>query len=229
MSTDSSGPESPEGLRSSPTSGCFILSAIIIVFGGLIVLYTVVGSYQNRKIDEFTSTGPVEVPVVEAGSAEMETATAKLLSIQTAVEKEEAERFEFSAQELNILIATLEDLKDFRGQTYIERISSQGLVARMSQPMRKGLSKKARRYLNGEFVFQPELRARTVAFKVLDIRTDQGEVPQEFVESYATLDFFRLDPDLEAIKGTIGSIAAVYTETNKLIIETKIPLPAATE
>ncbi len=229
MSNDSTDSGKSDRLRSSPTSGCFILSAIILIFGGLIVLYTVVGTYQNRKIDDFTSDAPITIPVIEAGSEEMETASAKLKMIGTAVKNETPERIEFSADELNILIATREELKDFREQTYIERISPQGIVARMSQPMRSGLSKKNRRYLNGTFVFQPELRARTVAFKVLDIRPDKGDAPQAFIESYATLDFFRLDPDLEAIEKNIKSIAAVYTEPGKLIVETKIPQPEPTE
>ena len=229
MSNDSTDSEKPDRLRSSPTSGCFILSTIILIFGGLIVLYTVVGTYQNRKIDEFTSDAPITIPVIEAISAEIETASAKLKMIGTAVKNETPERIEFSADKLNILIATREELKDFREQTYIERISPQGIVARMSQPMRSGLSKKNHRYLNGTFVFQPELRARTVAFKVLDIRPDKGDAPQAFIESYATLDFFRLDPDLEAIQKNIKSIAAVYTEPGKLIVETKIPQPEPTE
>lgn len=219
----------PEAPRSSPAPGCIIIAAILIVFGGLVILYTVVGTYQNRKIDEFTQAEPAEIPVAKPGSAELETVDAKLTAIQTAVANEEVERFEFSADELNSLIATQEELADFRGQTFIERISPQGIVAKMAQPMRKGIIDKGRRYLNATFVLQPELRARTVAFKVIDIRPDVGEVPEQFVSNYSILDFFRLDPELPAIQSTIRSIAAVYTETDKLIVETKIPDPEPVE
>jgi hypothetical protein len=224
MSNSESEPaDPPQALRSSPFSGCFILVSILVIFGGLIVLYTVVGIYQNRTIDEFTQAQPAEITLLTPGSAQLETANAKLGQISQAVANEASERIEFTAEDLNVLIASMEELKDFRNQTYVERISPQGIVAKMAQPMRRGVFNKTPRYLNATFVFQPEVRARTVAFKVVDIRADVGEVPEGFKENYATLDFFRLDPELEAMKTHIRSIAAVYAEPGKLIVETKIP------
>jgi hypothetical protein len=94
----------------------------------------------------------------------------------------------------------------------------------MAQPMRKGIIDSGSRYLNATFVLLPEVRARTVAFKVVDIRAVEGEVPSEFISNYSLLDFFRLDPENEQIQKHIGYIASVYTEGDGLVVETGIKL-----
>ncbi|NRB73554.1 MAG: hypothetical protein HRU46_04290 [Verrucomicrobiales bacterium] len=220
MSTEEA--SEPQELRSSPVSGCVILVAIIVVFGGLVVLYTVVGLYQTRKIDDFTQDEPMAIQVDEPDEATVSAALAKLGEIEKAVEEKTAIRVLFTPKDLNALIATQEMLKDFRGQTYITRISPQGIVADMAQPMRKGIFDSGSRYLNATFVFQPEIRLRTLAFKVVDIRAVEGEVPEQFVSNYAVLDFFRLDPDNEQIKKHINYIAAVYAEAGNLVVETGV-------
>jgi hypothetical protein len=188
----------------------------------LIILYTVVGSYQNRTLDEFTETTAQEVPVLSPTAEETKATRAKLETIAKAIEEGRSERFLLNGRDLNVLIATDDDLADFRKQTYIERVSDQGIVARMVQPMRKGVFIKGARYLHATFVLQPELRARTVAFNVMDIRSEKGSVPEGFIENYRALDFFRLDPEWEIMTKYLGSIGAVYTEANHIVIETKV-------
>ena len=219
--------DSPPGPpQSSPLPGCLILSAILLVFGGLIVLYTFVGSYQNRELDTFTFEEPVELEVLSPSEEEREKTYDKFRAIGKAIEEGRSERFLVTSKDLNILIATNEDLADFRGQTFIERIADQGIVAHMVQPMRKGILRKGIRYLDATFVLQPEIRARTIAFQVMDIRPEKGSVPDGFIQNYRALDFFKLDPEWEIMKSSIESLAAVYGESGNLVIETKIPEPA---
>lgn len=216
--------DSPPGPpESSPLPGCIILCTILLVFGGLIVLYTVVGSYQNRTLDEFTLSEPVILPVLTPSEEDRERTLETFRAIGKAIEEERVERFFVTAKDLNVLIATNEDLADFRGQTVIDRISDQGIVARMVQPMRKGVFRKGSRYLDATFVLQPEIRARTIAFEVMDIRSEKGSVPEGFIQNYRALDFFKLDPEWEIMKSSVQSLAAVYGEGGKLVIETRIP------
>jgi hypothetical protein len=212
----------PEGSRGSPWPGCIILVTILVVFGGLAVLYAVVGTYQNRVIGEFTAPAAVDLTIPAPSASEAEAAVSKLQSIATAARDNRAERVLFTAAELNTLIVTLPALADFRGTTRIEAITSEGISAAMSQPMRKGILAKGRRYLNASFLFQPELRTRTVAFKVLSITSVEGVLPEGFVRNYAMLDFFKLDPELPAIRDSILSLGAVYCEDGQLVVETKI-------
>lgn len=212
----------PNNGRGAPTSGCLILGAILGVFGGLALLYALVGNYQTRVIDGFTQDDPSNIATLTPSGAQSEAALAKLAKISDSVKAGKSERIVFTAEDLNVLIAELEVAKDFRGNTSVKSIRSQGLVVEMSQPMKKGIFKKGFRYLNADFVLEPELRKRTVAFKVRDIRPKVGEIPQPFIDNYTVIDFFKLDPDIEAIKENISSLAAVYTEADQLVIETKV-------
>ncbi|MEM9017537.1 MAG: hypothetical protein AAGC68_11030 [Verrucomicrobiota bacterium] len=211
------------GVKSSPFPGCLILVTIIVVFGGLLVLYTVVGNYQQKQIAGFTEEVAAEIEVPNPSPEEAEAAQDKLDQISASVSEGIPDRITFTAADLNALIANRPELEDFRGQTFIEGITPKGIVARMSQPMRKGFLDKSFRYLNATFVLEPELRARTIAFKVVEIQPDVGEIPRQFVDSYAVLDFFRLDPEIPAIEESIASIAAVYSEAEIIVVETKIP------
>lgn len=208
--------------RSSPAPGCCILAAIVLVFGGLIVLYVTVGFYQYNHLETFTETTPAPLDIAAPSAEQVASAQAKLQQVAAAVAAGRAERFLFSADELNTLIASVEAAAGFRGNTRIESIGSDGIVAAMAQPLRKGPFQKGFRYLNGDFTLQPELRARTIAFKLTAIDPSVGEVPPPFVKSYASLDLFRLDPDLPAMEAHASSLSAVYTEGDHLVVETKV-------
>ena len=214
--------DSRTALRGSPIPGCLILGAIVFVFGGLIILYTVVGTYQNRTIGTFTQDTPAALPVVEPTAAGIESVRVKLALIASAVKENRAERILFTADDLNLIIATFEVAKDFRGNTSVERIGPEGIVAAIAQPMRKGIFDKGLRYLNATFVLEPEVRARTIALIVKDIRLAAGELPAGFIDNYTALDFFKLDPENPAIKEHIGSLGAVYGEAGQLVVETKV-------
>ena len=211
-----------QGRRGSPAPGCCIFVAIIAVFGGLVVLYTGVGIYQNRMIGGFTQDTAAEIAVTEPTPEEVAAVNSKLALIEAAAKENRAERVLFTVEDLNVLIATLDVAKDFRGNTTIQRIGPEGLVAAMAQPMRKGIFDNGRRYLNATFVLEPEVRARTIAFKVRDIRPAIGSVPQGFIDNYAVIDFFKLDPENAAIKAHIESLGAIYGEDGLLVVETKL-------
>ncbi len=222
MSDETIKPEEPgTSGRGSPVPGCLILAAIVTVFGGLVLLYTVVGIYQHRAIGEFTQDEPASISIEAPSPTAVEAAKAKLALVGAACAEGRAERVLFSAADLNALIVSMEAAAGFRENTRIEEITAAGLVAAMAQPLRKGVFKKGFRYLNADFVLQPELRARTIAFRVVAIRPAVGEVPQPFVDSYASLDLFRLDPDLSAMAENVASLAAVYTEPGQLVVETR--------
>ena len=223
MADEETIPEGPaRGERGSPTPGCCILGAIIAVFGGLVILYTAVGIYQNRTIGGFTQDKAAAITVLAPTPDQVASVKARLGLIETAVKENRAERVLFTAEDLNVIIATFDLAKDFRGNTSIERIGAEGLVAAMAQPMRKGIFDGGVRYLNATFVLEPEVRARTIAFKVRDIRPAIGSVPQGFIDSYSVIDFFKLNPENPVIKANIGSLEAIYGEEGQLVVETKI-------
>lgn len=207
----------------SATPGCFILGAIVTVFGGLIILYITVFVIQSRSIATFTGDEPSEIKIYQPNAGDIEQLRKKLNTIQSATEGERMERILLTADDLNTLIATTDILEDFRGTTFISGITDQGIKTRMAQPMRKMPLSRDQRYLNATFILQPELRRRTIAFRVKEIISDRGTVPAQFVKSYDAIGFFRIDPENEIIEKTVPRLSRVYTENGHAVIETGVP------
>ena len=214
---------SPAEDRGAPVSGCLILGMIITVFGGLVILYTVVHFVQKKYFAGFTSDQPAVISVVEPTEAQRKQLNEKLFAIKAATSQGKRERILLTADDLNVLIATADLLKDFRGTTRFESISPRGIATRMSQPVRKMPFSPSRQYLNATFLFQPELRRRTVALRVRDIVSDVGTVPDGFVKNYDAIGFFRLDPESPYIKPYIPKLSRIYTEEGHVVIETGTP------
>jgi hypothetical protein len=214
--------QAPQG-GSSAAPGCFILGAIITVFGGLIILYTVIFFVQNKAISGFTENEPARVNVLEPSEAQVAQLKEKLFAIKAATSQDKEERIVFSKDDLNTLIATSDILEDFRGTTYIQNISARGIETHMTQPMRKMPFSRAQRHLNAKFIFRPELRRRTIAMRVIDIIPEKGSIPEQFIENYDTIGFFKLDPKSPYIEPYIPKLSRVYTEVGKVVIETGRP------
>lgn len=212
----------PKQAGASPFA-CVIPAAILVVFGGLAAVTAVIYFVQKRAYGDFTGDQPAPIPVFAPSPGQAAQALAKLEAVRKATAEEKIERILFSADDINSLIATVDLLKDFRGNTLVEKISQRGMETRMSQPVRKMVFSKERRYLNATFIFLPELRRRTIALRVADILPDQGTIPREFVKNYDTLGFFKLDPELPAIKAAIPRLSRVYLEDGNLVVETGTP------
>ena len=206
--------------ESSALPGCFILGAILTVFGGLIILYIAVFFVQTRAISKFTSDEPAAIEEFSPSDAQKEAARGKLFSIKAAATQSKRERILFSTDDINSLIATLDILKDYRGSAFVKNITDSGIEVQLTQPMRKSPFSSDHRYLNATFLLLPELRKRTVAFRVLDIESEKGEVPEQFVKNYDTIGFFRIDPENPDIKPHISKLSRVYVEEGVVVVET---------
>jgi hypothetical protein len=213
----------PPRLSSSPTSGCIILGAIVTVFGGLIILYTVFFFLQKGAMKGFTSDHAAQIPVFEPSEAQKSQLQAKIFSLKAATSQGRQDRILLTSEDLNTWVATADLLKDFRGTTRIEAITIRGIETRMTQPIRKMPFSGEQRHLNALFIFQPELRRRTIAMKVRDIIPEVGIIPKRFIEVYDAMDMLRLDPDNPNIHPYIPKISRIYTEAGHVVIETGTP------
>ncbi len=208
------------GPRSSPASGCIILCTIVVVFGGLIVLFTTRGLWMSRQIDAFTTDTAIPVPVAEATPEQSATAVEKLIKVRDAALNNATERITFSAEDLNALIASQEILADFRGSAYIEKITADAIVTRVTQTLR-GLKPGTFRYLNGTMDFTPLLRRKTIVFQIRDVRIPGKEVPEEFIKSYSSQDLFKLDHTNPLLGDVMRELERVYLEDDQLVVETR--------
>ena len=214
--------------KSSPAAGCIILATIVLVFGGLLVHYTMRGWWMNKEIDKFTVATPEPTPIATPSPEEINSAQAKLADIRDAALNNTTERITLSAAELNTLIASQDILADFRGTAFIEKISEDGITTKVSQAF-GSFRKETFRYLNGEIDYWPTLRKKTIVFQVRDLRVPGKEVPQKFIESYSSQDFFKLDPNNQTMGPVMRELDRVYLEKDQLVIETRTKTGAEKE
>ena len=208
---------------SSPLPGCIILITVVVVFGFLVTLFTVVFHKQTRLIDEFTEDAPIEVSAYEPSAEQVADTDRKMETLMMAAIGNEMDRILFSADDLNTLIATRNILADMRGTTYVVAIDEEtGIETEMTQPLRSGFLRKGIRYLNGTFYLKPEKVAKTVLFTVADIEVSEKEVPDGFVGSYPA--FMKIDPELTTVDQVLPKIDRVYLEGDKVVVETRVEL-----
>ncbi|MCB1230705.1 MAG: hypothetical protein KDN19_10590 [Verrucomicrobiae bacterium] len=212
---------SSEGPTSSPLPGCIILITVVVVFGILATLFTYVFHKQNAffEDDKVTSAESVEVPQTTPTEAQIKAVDAKVDQLYQSALNNEVTRVEFTAEDLNTLIATRDLLADFRGQTYVKSISEKGIETEMSQPIRTGFLRQAIRFLHGEFWLKPERSGKTILFRVVDIKLPHIEVPEGMVSSYPT--FMKLDHKREPFDKVLPQIGNTYVEADHLVVETR--------
>ncbi len=222
-STSSTETKQPEFRGGSPTSGCIILVAIIVIFGGLGVLYAFTFFYQKNAIEGFTQDAPAEIAVYEPTEAEATAVREKLSAIEASAKAGKEERFSLSATDLNTMMATYEMLEGFRGNTLVDAITERGVETRMTQAMRKLPLSGRQRHLNATFIFKPELLKRTISLRVRDIVSDVGTIPEQFISNYDTIGFYKIDPENPHIKDIVPNLSRIYVEGDQVIIETGTP------
>ena len=203
----------------SPLPGCIILISILVVFGGLVVLYIGVGYWMNAKINSFTANTPELISVPEATQTQIDAVYNKLDQLTQATEKKQMIRISFSVDDINTLIATEPLLADYKGKALVEKIDSRGMHTKVNQQIRN-LPFRPNRFLNATISFVPVVLKESVVFEIHDIRVVGKEVPQDYIESYSKQDFFKLDTKNEDLKPVLMQLRRTYLEEDRLIVET---------
>lgn len=206
-------------LGSSPLPGCVILITVVVVFGLLATVFTIVFHKQSDYFRQVSTETPVEVPSFTPTESQIAGVSEKLNRLLAAAEADELVRLEFSAEDFNALIGSRDLLSDFRGQTLVRGISEKGIEAEMTQPIRSGFLRQGIRYLHGTFWLKPEFTGKTVLFRVADIELPGKEVPEGLVNSYPA--FMKLDPKLPPFDRVLPKLGKIYVEDDRVIVETR--------
>ncbi len=113
--------------------GCF---SIIVI--GLLLIALVIGAslfFVGKSLNAFTSDAPVVVQAAEPTAAQIAAASEKLERIRTAAHTRQRETVEFTAEELNALIARHPSFEKLRGKVRVG-IANSILKVDMSVPLK---------------------------------------------------------------------------------------------
>lgn len=112
--------------------GCF---SIIVI--GLVLIALLIGAsvfFVGKALSAFTSDAPVVVQAAEPTAAQITAASAKVDQIRTAAHTQQQATVEFSADELNALIARHPSFEKLRGKVHVGMANSI-LNVEMSAPL----------------------------------------------------------------------------------------------
>ncbi len=199
----------------SPTPGCFIGIAGLVVFG-LITIWTVYTGYtQNKKIEQFTSYEQADLGVEYRDED-------TIIGLRHRVRefgKDPAGTLELSVADLNDLIGHEDRLFDFRKMIAIQEIG-ETVTARIAFPMQTLFQGGKLRYLNGTAELDPRMEDGQLMLKIVDLKPDVGgEVPEGFLNFISgnvnLIAPFRDDKQMGPV---LKRLQSVSTENGRVVV-----------
>jgi hypothetical protein len=132
--------------------GCFAKGCLTLLIIGFILVAGVIGGswyFYVKMVTNLTSPVPADVQVKPPSESEFQAAEAKYTALKAASDKNETTTVEFTAADLNALIARDPDFEDWRDRLRIELADSTMTVA-LSAPLNSfPLPRLKRRWFNG--------------------------------------------------------------------------------
>ena len=131
--------------------GCLSIFAVLAVALALVIG----GSWwmYAKSVDALTSEAPIAVTMEAPSDQQVAAASQKLEQLRTAALTQQATTMEFTAAELNALIARHPSFSDWRGKARVE-IGNSELTLDLSVPLRDiPLPRVSSRYFNGSVRF----------------------------------------------------------------------------
>lgn len=190
-----------EERRASPLAGCLIFTILLVVFvslGGFIAYTYLANQRETKKISEVEKK---EVRVANYEIAHLESLQSKLRTFSEAVKNKEKCSIDITVQDLNIAIAKLEKMAEFKEKMYITSIHPKGIEADICFPVKSGFTG-SNRYLNGSMVMQPEIAQGSIFPIITSISPDTKEEVLPRIQQFlpqALFSSYRTDPDLKSV------------------------------
>ena len=153
------------------------LVGLALLLGGSWFLY-------RKAITVFTAESPADVRVVPPTPEEVAAASGKLDQLRAALSGNRAETFEFTAAELNALIARHPSFSDFRGKMRVA-LADSTMELEMSVPLTKvtlpGLS---HRWFNGTAKFGLSYDEDSFNFALRSITANGRDLPLSVLHGF---------------------------------------------
>ncbi len=155
--------------------GCATL--LTIGFIGLVLLIGLAWYVGGKTIGTYTSTSPMDIRIEEPSDAQFAAANTKLEQMRAATEQNQAGTFEFTAADLNALIARHPKFKELRNKVRVEMENSTMLLdvsAPLSSVSLPGFS---HRYFNGTAKLGVEYNDGSFDFALRSLTANGHNIP----------------------------------------------------
>lgn len=201
--------------------GCFIL------LGLALILFIALGGtgwwFFNRTVKRYTAETATRIQPREPSQQDLATVDAKIHRIADATAAQRATSVEFTAADLNTLIAREPELADLRGHSQVTIADSFVTLDLSAQITDAPLDRINGRWLNGRLVFAFSYVDGKFFIKVKSVQANGATVPQWVVARVFTEAFTSALTD--ELKKKTGEkwrhIDAIAVEGDKLLVTTK--------
>jgi hypothetical protein len=150
--------------------------ALALLVAGVIGL----GVVKMRRLrDQLTATEPAEVPVVDASAQQARELNREYSTLKEAIQKGRATTLTLTADELNRMVATVPQLKDFRGRVHFT-IEDDRLGATASIPLDQ-IPGFQGRYLNGDFDLQVRCQNGVLEVYATQVTVKDKPLPEKIM------------------------------------------------
>jgi len=181
---DGFGPETPPAKQ----RGCFfygciialVLAALGLVLAG--VLAFTAYRFLNGVINDYTSTAPVPLPKVEMPADDRKSLDERWAAFRAAQEKNEAAEIVLNADEINVLLAENEQVRD---KVHVS-IDDDKVSAQISYPLSEtGIPGTRGRFLNGRATTKVRLIDGELDVRIQDLEVNGKVMPPNLKSQFA--------------------------------------------
>lgn len=207
--------------------GCFFWGCIIsiILFVCFLIVMAVLAFLGKKVFDigmSYLAEEPAEIAIYEPTPDEAEAVQDKFRSVREGVKARKGERYSFSVDELNALIATDPEFKELRGRAYLT-IEDDRITTDTSIPLGglTGIQLFKGRYINGKV--QLEITATNGRLQVFlqEIEVNGKKVPEQFMAAISKENIAKELAKDSDFQNAMRNIERIDVSDGKIVIQAK--------
>jgi len=168
--------------------GCFAKGCLALLIAGFVFFVGMIGVgwvVYVKTITKLTSPAAADIQVPQPTEQQFQNAETSAARLKEAVAKNEETTVEFTAADLNALLARDRDFEDFRGRIRVDMADSIMTVEVSASLNSVPLPKMKQRWFNGTARFSFSYRSGRFKFDIRSAEAGGDEVPDIFLSESA--------------------------------------------
>jgi hypothetical protein len=164
--------------------GCFAKGCLtVLIIGFILIAGTIAGTWYLyvKTVDNLTSPAPADVHIEPPSESQFQIAENSMARLRKAIANNEETTVEFTAADLNALLARDLDFKEWRGRTRIEITDSTVTIALSASLNSIPLPRIKKRWFNGTARFNFAYESGTFRFDIKSAKAGGHHVPGIFL------------------------------------------------